>query len=1383
MAHQDVPNKLGWIKHETTCKGSNKNNLPPCTSGHTFTVLGTNAYVFGGLVETPEGDVVPSNDIYQLQLGSHTLEWTKLQIKGPAPLPRWKHTATAFDTTQILVIGGFHSNDQRLNDVWIFDAISYEWIQPNPEHNKEALVNHSLSNYTWANCLTPRGAHSTTIIGDYAYIFGGYGGSGYSRRDLDDLLALNIRNWTWTKLSAKGVGPEKRSGHQSCGVEKKIYIFGGWSSSTQFKDLFVLDVDQDPPQWNKLNSDLLSPTWNHAACSVMAIPTWKVFMFGGVTGTLTDQDRQGTMVDNVAILETGNARWTYPAIEGKGPCCRSDTSLAYDAKNSRLMVFGGWSDQWHRDVYSLDVGNVVGPPYAITDMTPSMGPVTGGTDILIHGIDFVNTADVVVRFGNRRHSIDVPGTFLSQSRIKCVSPDYTKYGSGEVEVRVALNGDAFTTTYQKFSFFSVTSAACSIMFGPGLLSGCAVQEDVSFIIQARDENNVNRTTGGDEYHVVVLLKGGGESGEDLPLQGVYVEDLDNGKYVVTYVAPYPGKYEVKVNFVGTFGGVAGPVKGSGVIIEFDKNAPRDNNIMAGELVMRRLREDIMHLQQFTQQLSEGIFVRVKDDSWTSEEQIRVLVKVKESLILMEEKTAETNLLVCRCEAIIEYLNEQDVDLNRLDDYLAMGKTAWEKILREAPQVLTKIAPMMRSHSTKIRNDIQGYETHVQAYKDEVCKSDFRLYTTGPERSKVLLDAADKVQAQERKTCQLMMHIANIFDCQKEMSVADGVVKEVDELLQDFRALWECTDKVQKSIEEAKNTSWAALNSEELEDNAKANLQATRRLPRTIKNTDAFKGLDRISKEFLSTCPLITSLRSPAMRERHWRELMDVVKREFPLPANNPQMQLRDLLELELHKVTNEVDDITDKAAKEARHEETLKNLEAAWSSIQFSMNWYKDTDVPLLTLDDDNVEQLESDQMAVQSIVGSRYAFYRKEATVWQQALTAVSEIVQLLSDIQRTWSYLEPLFIGSEEVKRELPDDAKRFQEIDTQVRAILQRAWKIRNVKSVCTQAGLAKKLEELEMRQAACKKSLSEFLDGKRRQFPRFYFMSEADLLDLLSNSSQPAKVLVHVDKILLATKQLTLTPVPGSKDNSMQANNFIAAVGKETVALDPPMRIIGKAEMYLMALLQAQRNALSKYLSISMQRYPTQPRLDWVMKKDKQQMPVDPAQVTLLVAQIEFVSQVEKTFVKYSNGVKDAVIKYVDILKNQLADLISLTQNPLSPSDRQRVMCMITLDAHNRDIVETLVREKAFAATDFQWQSKLRPKYLQDGRTQSEISGAEFSICDAKFYYGFEYLGNGPRLVVTPLTDRIYVTAAQALARHMGCSPAGPAGTGFSVFLAA
>ena len=75
--------------------------------------------------------------------------------------------------------------------------------------------------------------------------------------------------------------------------------------------------------------------------------------------------------------------------------------------------------------------------------------------------------------------------------------------------------------------------------------------------------------------------------------------------------------------------------------------------------------------------------------------------------------------------------------------------------------------------------------------------------------------------------------------------------------------------------------------------------------------------------------------------------------------------------------TMEVEEIAEKATKEAKHEDTLKALEATWSGVSFTMNFYKDTDVPLLKMDDLSVELLESDQMAVQSIVGSRYAYFR----------------------------------------------------------------------------------------------------------------------------------------------------------------------------------------------------------------------------------------------------------------------------------------------------------------------------------------------------------------------------------------------------------------------
>ena len=311
--------KLCWVKHDAKPKRNLDINRPTPRSGHTLSVIGINGFLFGGIAENSSksnsddmAEAAACNELYHLSLGSAGLEWFRIQTKGAVPLPRWHHTANLYDNTQLIIFGGFHTAEHRLNDVWIFDIVNYTWKQPNPEHNSESLVACPMTNQAWVNAPSPRGAHSATLIGDTLYIFGGYGGQGYSRRDLDDVYALNCDSWTWSKVQTKGMPPEKRSGHQACAIEKKIYIFGGWSSSSQFNDLFVLDTEGGAFVWSKLQSVLNTPTWNHASCSVVAIPTWKIFTFGGLTGTLSDHDRQGTLIDETEIMDTGTG--TIPTL-------------------------------------------------------------------------------------------------------------------------------------------------------------------------------------------------------------------------------------------------------------------------------------------------------------------------------------------------------------------------------------------------------------------------------------------------------------------------------------------------------------------------------------------------------------------------------------------------------------------------------------------------------------------------------------------------------------------------------------------------------------------------------------------------------------------------------------------------------------------------------------------------------------------------------------------------------------------------------------------------------------------------------------------------------------------------------------------------------------
>jgi len=99
-------------------------------------------------------------------------------------------------------------------------------------------------------------------------------------------------------------------------------------------------------------------------------------------------------------------------------------------------------------------------------------------------------------------------------------------------------------------------------------------------------------------------------------------------------------------------------------------------------------------------------------------------------------------------------------------------------------------------------------------------------------------------------------------------------------------------------------------------------------------------------------------------------------------------------------------------------------------------------------------------------------------------------------------------------------------------------------------------------------------------------------------------------------------------------------------------------------------------------------------------------------------------------------------------------------------------LVTLDVHGRDVIQNMVDEGVKSTSDFEWIAQLR-YYIEQKNGQSELIVRQV---ESPFSYGYEYLGNSMRLVITPLTDRIYLTLTGALALLLGGAPAGPAGTG-------
>jgi hypothetical protein len=200
---------LEWL--ETVIK--NPDAGPAKRSGHSVTIIGLpnnpTLIVIGGFTE--EGH---TNDVWQLKLGAENVEWVLPKIGQPqyAPSPRWRHSANLLPNGKgIFVFGGMGSK-QRFDDCYLLSTTStFRWSIPK--------VTGSIPE--------PRANHSMTQVGDKFFLFGGYGGKGYTRAMFNDLYSLDTVAMEWSKITASGKLPDPRSNHACISIREQLFVLGG----------------------------------------------------------------------------------------------------------------------------------------------------------------------------------------------------------------------------------------------------------------------------------------------------------------------------------------------------------------------------------------------------------------------------------------------------------------------------------------------------------------------------------------------------------------------------------------------------------------------------------------------------------------------------------------------------------------------------------------------------------------------------------------------------------------------------------------------------------------------------------------------------------------------------------------------------------------------------------------------------------------------------------------------------------------------------------------------------------------------------------------------------------------------------------------------------
>jgi dynein heavy chain len=199
-----------------------------------------------------------------------------------------------------------------------------------------------------------------------------------------------------------------------------------------------------------------------------------------------------------------------PEVFADIPTPREYSHMCYDKRDRRLLMYGGWNNSWYGDMYALNVSKIIGPPYAITGSDPDMSQLTGGVKVRIFGRGFKEFGPkVLFTCGDKpvdnsgKNTREVAAQYISETEIECVTPHFGDFMPNfkQAVLQVQLGTDDITTTWTDFSFFLNTRAKNSLCYGPGVLDGALAGTEVEFIIQARNEQDENRTSGRDTFAV------------------------------------------------------------------------------------------------------------------------------------------------------------------------------------------------------------------------------------------------------------------------------------------------------------------------------------------------------------------------------------------------------------------------------------------------------------------------------------------------------------------------------------------------------------------------------------------------------------------------------------------------------------------------------------------------------------------------------------------------------------------------------------------------------------------------------------------------------------------------------------------------------------------
>ncbi|CAG5978557.1 unnamed protein product [Menidia menidia] len=711
-----------------------------------------------------------------------------------------------------------------------------------------------------------------------------------------------------------------------------------------------------------------------------------------------------------------------------------------------------------------------------------------------------------------------------------------------------------------------------------------------------------------------------------------------------------------------------------------------------------------------------------------------------ALSKLRDAEIQTDMTLISIEETFEILTKNKAEVTKREaDGMYNLRNLFSKLQSKAVSLQDELVRMQPKFKQNLLECVTVFEKDVDSFQEE-------YNTEGPMVEGIPPQIASKqLQVFQDRFDELWRNFTTYTSGEQLLGLPvteNNFLHQKKKELELLRKLYGLYDAVMSKISGYYNILWTDVDIEKINSELLEFQNRCRKLPKALKDWQAFQDLKKTIDDFNESCPLLEMMANKSMMLRHWDRIGSLTGHHFEVESKT--FMLQNIMEAPLLKYKDDIEDICISAVKEKDIEAKLTQVKDLWSGQTLSLMTFKDRG-ELMLKGAETAEIftiLEDSLMVLGSLLSNRYsAYYKAEIQDWVSKLSTSSEVIEQWIIVQNLWVYLEAVFVGGD-IAKDLPQEAKRFQDIDKAWIKVMQRAQKFPNVVECCVgDPMLGTQLPELQKQLEFCQKSLAGYLEKKRLLFPRFFFVSDPSLLEILGQASDSHTIQSHLLGVFDNVNEAEFHPT--------EYNKILAVLSQEgeRLPLDKPVMAQGAVELWLGELLLQQQASLHSIIRASDLEINDED-FDLLSFLDKYQ-----AQVGLLGIQMLWTRDSEEAL-KMAAYDKDVMPATKKKFLNLLSVLIKQTTHDLSKFDRVKYETLVTIHVHQSDIFNDLVKKRIKCISDFEWLKQSRFYYKDD------LDKVIVSITNVDFIY----------------QNECYITLAQALGMSMGGAPAGPAGTG-------